>query len=131
TELNASLLTEEEMLHWLQTSDAELTFIGEPIPGVNAPEDHALDRRAALNTVVTYCNKRVNDVCGGACTVYNGQAKCLYAPGTNCLAATNNVGFCANEAAEVAAISCRPVERDWATDIAGRLGRTRSLLGTT
>ncbi|KAI5831844.1 hypothetical protein K523DRAFT_345779 [Schizophyllum commune Tattone D] len=83
------------MLHWLQTSDAELTFIGEPIPGVNAPEDHALDRRAALNTVVTYCNKRVNDVCGGACTVYNGQAKCLYAPGTNCLAATNNVGFCA------------------------------------
>ncbi|KAL1759158.1 hypothetical protein FB107DRAFT_205464 [Schizophyllum commune] len=95
TELNASLLTEEEMLHWLQTTDAELTFIGEPIPGVNAPEDHALDRRAALNTVVTYCNKRVNDVCGGACTVYNGQARCLSAPGTNCLAATNNVGFCA------------------------------------
>ncbi|KAI5888719.1 uncharacterized protein SCHCODRAFT_02671276 [Schizophyllum commune H4-8] len=95
-EPHVSLLTEEEMIHWLQTTDAELTFVGEPIPGVNAPEDHALDRRAALNTVVTYCNRRVNDVCGGACTVYNGQAKCLSAPGTNCLAATNNVGFCAN-----------------------------------
>ncbi|CAA7263905.1 unnamed protein product [Cyclocybe aegerita] len=43
---------------------------------------------------VTYCSQRVFNVCGGACTVYNGGATCLNAPNTNCLAATNNVGFC-------------------------------------
>ncbi|KAL1747379.1 hypothetical protein HDZ31DRAFT_80496 [Schizophyllum fasciatum] len=91
---DATLLTESEMVQWLKTTDAELTFIGEPIPGVNAPEEPDLARRAPLNTIVTYCNTRVNNVCGGACTVYNGLAKCLYAPGTNCLHATHNVGFC-------------------------------------
>ncbi|PIL23598.1 hypothetical protein GSI_14911 [Ganoderma sinense ZZ0214-1] len=49
---------------------------------------------ASENTMVTYCNKRVNNVCGGSCTVYNGGAACLDAPGTNCFVATNNVGFC-------------------------------------
>lgn len=44
--------------------------------------------------MVTYCSSRTQNVCGGACTVYNGGATCLAAPGTKCLAATNNVGFC-------------------------------------
>ena len=74
------------MAHWLANTDAELTFLGEPI--------NPLASRSAENTMVTYCNKRVNNVCGGSCTVYNGGAACLDAPGTSCLAATHNVGFC-------------------------------------
>ena len=46
--------------------------------------------------MVTYCDKALDGVCGGACTVYNGGAKCLGAPNTNCLFATNNVVFCAS-----------------------------------
>ena len=73
-------------MHWIATTDAELTFVGEPI--------NPLTPRSAQITTVTYCNKRINDVCGGSCTVYSGGAACLDAPGTNCLSATNNVGFC-------------------------------------
>ncbi|KAH9928850.1 uncharacterized protein B0H18DRAFT_953771 [Fomitopsis serialis] len=83
--------TEAEMIQWLKSTDANLTFIGEPIPGVNAPE--GLVSRSAQNTMVTYCSRRVDNVCGGSCTVYNGGATCLSAPNTQCLAATNNVGF--------------------------------------
>lgn len=85
-------MTQDEMMNWLKTTDATLTFIGNPIPGVNAPE--GLVSREALSTMVTYCNRRNNGVCGGSCTVYNGGAKCLNAPDTVCLAATNNVAFC-------------------------------------
>ena len=74
------------MLNWIKTTDAELTFVGAPI--------NPLTPRSAQNTMVTYCNKRINNVCGGSCTVYNGGAACLDAPGTSCLAATHNVGFC-------------------------------------
>ena len=73
-------------MHWLANTDAELTFVGKP--------PNPLAARSAQNTMVTFCNKRTVNVCGGACTVYNGGAACLDAPGTNCLAATNNVGFC-------------------------------------
>ncbi|TRM60421.1 hypothetical protein BD626DRAFT_549727 [Schizophyllum amplum] len=98
-EIATTFLSEAEMIHWLQTTDAELTFIGEPIPGVNVPalDDADLARRAALSTTVVYCNRRVNGVCGGACTTYNGGAKCLNAPDTQCLHATHNVGFCAGK----------------------------------
>ncbi|KAI0755823.1 hypothetical protein C8Q74DRAFT_1320149 [Fomes fomentarius] len=80
------LRTHDEILHWIATTDAELTFIGNPI--------NPLTPRAAQNTMVTYCSSRTQNVCGGSCTVYNGGATCLAAPGTKCLAATNNVGFC-------------------------------------
>ncbi|KAH9919845.1 uncharacterized protein B0H18DRAFT_881536 [Fomitopsis serialis] len=80
------------MIQWLKSTDANLTFIGEPIPGVNAPE--GLVSRSAQNTIVTYCSHRTDNVCGGGCTVYNGGSTCLSTPGTNCLAAMNNVGFC-------------------------------------
>lgn len=86
-------MTQDEMINWLKTMDAtDLTFIGNPIPGLNAPE--GLASREALNTMVTYCSNRAGNVCGAPCTVYNGGSTCLNAPGTNCLAATNNVGFC-------------------------------------
>lgn len=80
------LVSPEQMLHWLENTDAELTFIGGPI--------NPLAARSADNTMVTYCNRRIDDICGGSCTVYNGGAACLNAPDTTCLAATNNVGFC-------------------------------------
>ncbi|KAH9846538.1 hypothetical protein C2E23DRAFT_574230 [Lenzites betulinus] len=80
------LVSHAEMMHWLATTDAALTIIGEPI--------NPLAPRSAQNTMVTYCSSRTQNVCGGACTFYNGGATCLNAPDTNCLAATNNVGFC-------------------------------------
>ncbi|KAI0628553.1 hypothetical protein C8Q77DRAFT_352781 [Trametes polyzona] len=80
------LVSHDQMMHWLATTDAELTFVGEPI--------NPLAGRAAQNTIVTYCSKRTQGVCGGPCTVYNGGATCLSAPNTNCLSATHNVGFC-------------------------------------
>jgi len=82
------VVTEDQFLNWLATTDANLTFIGDPI------DTTGISRRAAASTMVTYCSSRVVDVCGGACTVYNGGAACLAAPDTQCLAATNNVGFC-------------------------------------
>ncbi|KAI0739157.1 hypothetical protein C8Q80DRAFT_1222341 [Daedaleopsis nitida] len=74
------------MMHWLATTNAELTFIGKPI--------NPLAARSAQTTIVTYCSQRIDNVCGGACTVYNGNHACLNAPNTNCLSATTNVGFC-------------------------------------
>ena len=74
------------MMHWIANTDAELTFIGKPL--------NPLAPRSAQDTTVTYCSTRIFNVCGGACTVYTGGATCLNAPNTNCLAATNNVGFC-------------------------------------
>ena len=76
------------MLTWLATTDAELTFIGTPIKHDSRSED------AAQSVMVTYCSSRSQGVCGGACTVYNGGPTCLSAPGTVCLGATANVGFC-------------------------------------
>ncbi len=71
---------------WLATTDAELTFIGDTAKSHNPLAVH--DTRA------TYCSKRTVNVCGESCTVYQGGAACSNAPNTNCLAATNNVGFC-------------------------------------
>ena len=80
------LINNEQFYHWLANTDAEITFIGEPI--------NPLTPRAAQNTIVNYCTRRTQNVCGGTCAVYNGGATCLAASGTNCLSATKNVGFC-------------------------------------
>ncbi|RPD58882.1 hypothetical protein L226DRAFT_575337 [Lentinus tigrinus ALCF2SS1-7] len=82
----ASVVSTDEFLKWLDTTDADITYIGKPING-SVP-------RAAQDVMVTYCNKRTQNVCGGTCTVYNGPAACLAAGGTACLSATANVGFC-------------------------------------
>ncbi|KAN0085668.1 hypothetical protein V8E55_006802 [Tylopilus felleus] len=81
-------MSHDEMMYWIANTDAVLTFVGDTI--------NPLSSRSALTTTVTYCSTRIDDVCGGACTVYNGGATCLDAPDTNCLAATNNVGFCSS-----------------------------------
>ncbi|EJD50736.1 hypothetical protein AURDEDRAFT_111931 [Auricularia subglabra TFB-10046 SS5] len=80
------IVTESALLTWLSTTDAEITYIGEPIKG--------LDKRVGGNVMVVYCSKRSQNVCGGPCTVYNGGATCLDAPNTNCLSASANVAFC-------------------------------------
>ncbi|KAI0372666.1 hypothetical protein BV20DRAFT_963718 [Pilatotrama ljubarskyi] len=74
------------MAHWIATTDAELTFVGDlPNP---------LAKRSAQSTTVTYCTKRIGTICGGTCTVYTGGATCLDAVGTTCLTATKDIGFC-------------------------------------
>ncbi|TFL05296.1 hypothetical protein BDV98DRAFT_561783 [Pterulicium gracile] len=77
-----TVMTNAQMDAWLATTDAKLTYITDGTA------------RSPLNTRVVYCNRRTQNVCGGSCTVYNGNAKCLGAPGTQCLSATTNVGFC-------------------------------------
>ena len=80
-------MTREQMMNWLATlRDGEVTYIGEPF--------NPLAPRAAEKTSVTYCSHRAANVCGPPCTNYNGGGTCLDAPGTNCLAASGNVGFC-------------------------------------
>ena len=82
------LLSDAEFKKWLDTTDAALTFVGKPI-NTSAPAP-----RAAQDVMVTYCTSRTQNVCGGQCTVYNGPATCISAPGTACLASSANVGFC-------------------------------------
>ena len=79
----------EQFKRWLENTDADVTFHGKPLGDLSD-----LSKRNALNTVVTYCTKRIDDLCGGSCQVYNGGATCIAASGTACLSATNNVGFC-------------------------------------
>lgn len=84
-QITTYLLTEHQFKRWLATTDADLTFHGKPILD--------LDKRDG-NTMVTYCNNRIDNICGGTCQVYNGGPTCIDAPGTKCIAATNDVGFC-------------------------------------
>ncbi|KAJ7303023.1 hypothetical protein DFH08DRAFT_977400 [Mycena albidolilacea] len=79
-----SVLTVAEMKHWLATTDANLTFIGDVSALGVSP----------FVTTVTYCSTRTANLCSGPCTVYTGGATCLNAPNTNCLSATSNVAFC-------------------------------------
>ncbi|EIM86068.1 uncharacterized protein STEHIDRAFT_131718 [Stereum hirsutum FP-91666 SS1] len=78
------LLTDEQFNHWLNTTDANITFVG------SSREEFSKRQ----STSVTYCNKRTDDVCGGTCNVYTGGPTCIDAPGTACISATGNVGFC-------------------------------------
>lgn len=89
-EPGVGIISDEEMDYFLSTTKAELIFVGDN--GEERTFDNPLEKPA--NTRVTYCNRRVNKVCGGTCHVYNGGATCINASGTRCLAATHNVGFC-------------------------------------
>ncbi|KAI0716741.1 hypothetical protein C8Q76DRAFT_767681 [Earliella scabrosa] len=80
------IVSHEQMMHWLATTDANITYVGEPL--------NPLAPRAAQTTTVTYCSSRQGNTCGGACSVYVGNPTCLRAPNTNCLMATNDVQFC-------------------------------------
>ncbi|RPD69856.1 hypothetical protein L226DRAFT_266015 [Lentinus tigrinus ALCF2SS1-7] len=86
TPQGANVVTTDELYHWLDTTDADITFIGKPIDR-NAP-------RSAEDVTVIYCSKIVGSICSGPCTVYYGGPTCLYAPDTNCLSASDNVAFC-------------------------------------
>ncbi|TRM65349.1 hypothetical protein BD626DRAFT_398727 [Schizophyllum amplum] len=90
-----------DLMEWLKTTDAKLTFVGKPIPGINAPE--GLVSRAALDTTVVYCNTSYSTgACGGVCTVYvgGGGPLCFYAPGTNCIYASKDINFCTGSTCE-------------------------------
>ncbi|PPQ73610.1 hypothetical protein CVT26_010518 [Gymnopilus dilepis] len=85
----SSLVTVSQLQDWLSTTDANITYIGQPIGN---PSE--LSKRQLPNTMVVYCDTQSVNVCGGTCTVYNGGPTCLDAPNTACLMATSNVGFC-------------------------------------
>ena len=80
------IVSPQQMIHWIANTDAELTFVGKP------PNSLAL--RSPQDTVVVYCSTRNGNTCSPPCTVYNGGPICLAAPNTNCLSATNDIGFC-------------------------------------
>ncbi|KAH9925183.1 uncharacterized protein B0H18DRAFT_389947 [Fomitopsis serialis] len=91
-EVTTQLFTQEEMIAWLKRptpsspSSATLSQVSmRPKVLPRAPRTTRWSRTATA---------ALQNVCGGSCTVYNGSAKCLNAPDTQCLAATNNVGFC-------------------------------------
>ncbi|THH33243.1 hypothetical protein EUX98_g968 [Antrodiella citrinella] len=75
--------THAELLNWLATTDAQVTFVGKFAAELTP-----------LDITVTYCNRRTNNLCGGDCTVYVGGQKCLNAPDTQCLGANHDVSFC-------------------------------------
>ena len=83
-------MSHEEMMHWLATTDANVTYVGEPFNPLITPPTPDF-------TVVTYCDRRIDNVCGGFCRMYRGGATCLNAVGTQCISATNNVGHCSND----------------------------------
>ncbi|KXN83100.1 hypothetical protein AN958_01851 [Leucoagaricus sp. SymC.cos] len=83
----SNVMSHEDMMNWLETTDANLTYVGEPTYNQLPPG-------SAQETTVVFCNRLVGNDCGGNCTVVTGKATCLPAPGTKCLAATQNVGFC-------------------------------------
>ncbi|KDQ26951.1 hypothetical protein PLEOSDRAFT_159130 [Pleurotus ostreatus PC15] len=85
-DVGANIVSDAELDNWLRTTDADLTFVG----GVKSP----LAQRNTLITRVVYCTQRSGALCGGRCSVYEGNSICLNAPGTNCLMATTNVAFC-------------------------------------
>ncbi|KAI0372671.1 hypothetical protein BV20DRAFT_1060431 [Pilatotrama ljubarskyi] len=83
---SALIISDAEMAHWLASTDAVLTFIGDlPNP---------LAERSAEFASVTFCTKSIGPICGGTCTVYNGFATCLDAAGTACISATGSVDYC-------------------------------------
>jgi len=88
-DVTVNLITVEQFRHWLANTDADVTFHGKPIGDLSY-----FSKRNALDTMLTYCTSRIDDICGGDCQVYNGGPTCIDAPGTSCLFATTNVGFC-------------------------------------
>ena len=93
-QVTVNLITIEQFKHWLANTDADVVFHGKPI---GDPRLSDFYKRNALDTMVTYCNRRIDNICGGDCQVYNGGPTCIDAPGTSCLFATGNVGFCDRE----------------------------------
>ncbi|KAL1658211.1 hypothetical protein GGF50DRAFT_67701 [Schizophyllum commune] len=86
-----NIVSDEDFLQWLKTTDASLTFIGDPILGFTSSE--GLTPREKSSMKVTYCSSCINNICGGSCTVYNGGPVCLDAPATVCLYAIHDVGL--------------------------------------
>ncbi|TEB27763.1 hypothetical protein FA13DRAFT_856227 [Coprinellus micaceus] len=85
-------MSDEELDHWIANTNATLKFVGaEPnVPGT-------LRKRGAQSTRLVYCTLRTGGTCGGTCTVYNGNAACVNAPGTACIQASSPIAFCSKQ----------------------------------
>ena len=82
--------TRAELQQWLSTIDPSLlTYTGAEDTDTATPDP-------AAETTVVYCAKRSGKNCQAPCTVHVGGPGCIYAPGTNCLAATADVSFCSS-----------------------------------
>ena len=82
------LVPDDEFKHWLETTDANITYVG-------SSRDRIFSKSKRQGSIsVTYCDTRIDDICGGSCQVYDGGPTCINAPGTACISATGNVGFC-------------------------------------
>lgn len=81
-------MSEAQLFNWLATTNATITYVGPP------PTLNPFARLSAQNTMVVYCSTRLEPLCLGECTVYNGGAECVDTPHTECMAATKDVGYC-------------------------------------
>ncbi|KAI0372651.1 hypothetical protein BV20DRAFT_1050542 [Pilatotrama ljubarskyi] len=90
------IISEAQFAHWLETTDAELTFIGD------RPDFTPLARRSSQNNImVTLCSQRVGNVCGGSCTVFSGTGpSCVDIPRSQCISATDDIGYCDERACD-------------------------------
>src|ERR1700735_252035 len=68
-----NLITPEQFKDWLQNTDANITYIGKRV------DLDDLTKRDALDTMVTYCTDRIDTICGGSCSVFNGGSTCINA----------------------------------------------------
>ncbi|KAL1658525.1 hypothetical protein GGF50DRAFT_131653 [Schizophyllum commune] len=92
--------SEAQLLHWLKTTDANLTFTGDPIPGITGPEGltppghEGLTPRGALATTVVYCSvatpATARAPCDCPCNLYSHCGTRMdggfcWTPGTNAI----------------------------------------------
>ncbi|PPQ96887.1 hypothetical protein CVT26_005866 [Gymnopilus dilepis] len=85
----ARQVTAKQLQDWLATTDANITYIGQP---VGSPSD--LSKRQLPQTTVVFCTSQSGALCGGSCSMYTGGPSCIAAPSTACLMATRDVSFC-------------------------------------
>ena len=85
----ARQVTAKQLQDWLATTDANITYIGQP---GGSPSD--LSKRQLPQTTVVFCTSQSGALCGGSCSMYTGGPACLAAPSTACLMATRDVSFC-------------------------------------
>ncbi|TFK71106.1 hypothetical protein BDN72DRAFT_488162 [Pluteus cervinus] len=97
--IGGSILTTTQMLKWITTTDANLTYINTP-PEVE-PFSKRQDQQLPVVIVVS-CTEQVNNTCGGACTIMRGSGAptCLNTPGANCVLATADFQLCTGSACD-------------------------------
>ncbi|TFK71107.1 hypothetical protein BDN72DRAFT_895953 [Pluteus cervinus] len=97
---SSSVISFDQILTWITTTDANLTFIDDP-PFAIKPFPKRQEEEVAL-AVVILCTEQVNDGCSGDCTIHTAgggfSGGCASVPGTNCILATTDLQFCTGTA---------------------------------